>query len=162
MIWVTVSSRSCFSWLYRASPSLAAKNIINLISVLTIWWCPCVEFILGGSKITADGNFSHEIKRCLLLGRKAMTNVDSILKSRDITLPTNVHRVTSMVFSVVIWELDNKESWVLKNWCFWTVVLKKTLESPLDCREIQPVNSKRNQSWICTLRTNAVAETPIL
>ena len=61
------------------------------------------DFILGGSKITADGDCSHEIKRCLLLGRKVMTNLDSILKSRDITLPTKVHLVKAMVFPVVVW-----------------------------------------------------------
>ena len=91
----------------------------------------------GGSKITADGKCSHEIKRCLLLGRKVMTNLDSILKSRDITLPTKVHQVKAMDFPsshIWMWELDYKESWVLKNWCFWTVVLEKTLESPLDAR----------------------------
>ena len=100
-------------------------------------------FILGGSKITADGECSHEIKRRLLHGRKVMTNLDSILKSRDITLPTKVRLVKAMVFScghVWMWELDCEESWALKNWCFWTVVLKKTLESPLDCKEIQPVH----------------------
>ena len=90
MIWATVSSRSCFCWLYRASPSFAAENIINLILVLTIWWCPCVE-----------------------------------------------------------------ESWELKNWCFWTVVLEKTLESPLDCKEIQPVHSKGDQSWVFFGRNDA-------
>ena len=73
-----------------------------------------------------------------------MTNLDSILKSRDITLPTKVHLVKAVVFPVVlwIWELDYKESWALKNWFFWTVVLEKTLESPLDCKEIQPVHPK--------------------
>ena len=78
------------------------------------------DFIFGGSKITADGDCSHEIKRCLLLGRKVMTNLDSILKSRDITLPTKVCLVKAMVFSsgqVWMWELDYKESWALKNWC---------------------------------------------
>ena len=100
------------------------------------------DFILGGSKITADGDCSHEIKRCLLLGRKVMTTLDSILKSRDITLPTEVRLVEAMVFPVVMWELDYKESWALKNWCFWIVVLEKTLESPLDCKEIQPVHPK--------------------
>ena len=107
------------------------------------------DFIFLRSKITADGDCSHEIKRRLLLGRKAMTNLDSILKSRNITLPTKVCLVKAMVFSscqVWMWELDYKESWVLKNWCFWTVVLKKTLESSLDCKEIQPVNPKGNQS----------------
>ena len=89
-----------------------------------------------GSKITADGDSSHEIKRCLLLQRKVMINLDSILKSRNITLPTKVCLVKTMVSSsyVWMWELDYKESWAPKNWCFSTVVLEKTLESPLDCR----------------------------
>ena len=118
------------------------------------------DFILGGSKITADGDCSHEIKRCLLLGRKIMTNLDSILKSRDIPLPTNVHLVKAMVFPCHVWMLDHKESWALKNWCFWTVVLEKTLESPLDSREIQPVHPKGHQYWIFIGRTDAEAETP--
>ena len=123
------------------------------------------DFIFLGSKITADGDYSHEIKRRLLLERKAMINLDSILKSRDITLPTKVHLVKAMVFPVVTypwWELDHKEVWAPKNWCFWTVVLEKTLESPLDCKEIQPVHPKRDQSWMFIGRTDAEAETPIL
>ena len=122
------------------------------------------NFIFLGSKITADGDWSHEIKRCLLLGRKVMTNRDSIFKSRDITLPTKVHLVKAMVFPVLMYgcELDYKESWVPKNWCFWTVVLEKTLESPLDCKEIQPVHPKGDQSWIFTGRAYAEAETLIL
>ena len=124
------------------------------------------EFILGCSKITADGDGSHEIKRCLLLGRKVMTNLDNILKSRDMTLQTKVHLVKAIVFlssgHVWMWELDYKESWLPKNWCFWTMVLEKTLESPLDCKEIQPVHPKGNQSWIFIRRTDAEAETPIL
>ena len=161
-----------------------------------------------------------EIKRCLLLGRKAVTNLDSILKSRDMTLPTEVHLVKAMFFSsshVWILELDHKESWTPKNWCFWTyksrffaiiqsevskkerhyfankglyiesygfssshvwmweldhkqgrasknwyfwtVVLEKTLESPLDYKEIKPVHPKGNQSWIFIGRTDAEAET---
>ena len=121
-----------------------------------------VTHILG-SKITADGDCSHEIKRCLFLGRKTMTNLDSILKSRDITLPTKVCLVKAISSSHVwMWELDYKESWVPKNWCFWTVVLEKTLESPLDHKEIQPVNPQGNHSWIFTERTDAEAETPIL
>ena len=118
------------------------------------------DFILVGSKITAD-----EIKRCLLLGRKAMTNLDSILKSRDITLPTRVHLVKAMIFSpghVWMWELDYKETWVPKNWCCWTVVLEKTFESPLDGKDIKPIHPKGNQSWIFTGRTDAEPETPIL
>ena len=89
-----------------------------------------------------------------------MTNLHSILKSRDITLPTNVKIVKGMVFSshVWIWELDYKEDWALKNWCFWTVVLEKTLESPLDCKEIKPVNLKGNQPWIFIGRTDAEGE----
>ena len=100
-----------------------------------------------------------------LFGRKIMTNLDNILKSKDITLPTKVHLVKAMVFSsshVWMWELDYKESWVPKNWCFWTVVLEKTLKSPLDCKEIQPVHPKGNQPWIFTGRTDAEVEAPIL
>ena len=123
------------------------------------------DFIFLGSKITEDGDCSHEIKRCLLLGRKVMTNLDSIIKSRDIILPTKVHLVKAMGFSsshIQMWELDYEESWALKNWCFWTVVLEKTLESPLDCKEIQPVHSEGDQSWVFIGRTDAEAETPII
>ena len=122
------------------------------------------DFIFFGSKITADGDCSHEIKRRLLLGRKAMTNLDSMLKSRDITLPTKVHLVKAMVFPVVMYgcETWSKESWVSKNWCFWTVVLEKSLENLLDCKEIQPVHPKGNQSWIFIGRTDAEPEAPIL
>ena len=123
-------------------------------SPITLWEIDgetVADFILGGSKIPADGDLIHEIKRCLLLGRKVMTNLDSILKSRDITLPTKVRLVYGFSSSHVwMWELDCEESWTLKNWCFWTVVLEKTLESPLDCKEIKPVHPKRNQSWIFT------------
>ena len=118
------------------------------------------DFILGGSKTTAD----DEIKRHLLLGRKAMTNLESIFKRRDITLSTKVCLVNT-VFSnshVWMWELDYKECWAPKNWCFWTVVLEKTLESPLNCKEIQPVHAKGNQSWIFIGRTDAEAETTVL
>ena len=108
---------------------------------------------------------SHETKRRSLLGRKAATKLDSLLKSRDITLPTKVHLIKAMVFSsshARMWELDCKESWVPENWCFWTVVLGKSLESPLNCKEIQPVHPKGNQSWVFIGRTDAEAETPIL
>ena len=123
------------------------------------------DFIFGGSKITADGDCSHKIKRRLLLGGKVMTNLDSILKSRDITLPTKVCLVKGMVFPLVMYGC---ESWPVKKaecqkiWCSWTVVLEKTLESPLDCREIQPVHPKGDQSWVFIGRTDAEAETPIL
>ena len=119
----------------------------------------------GGSKTTADGDCSHEIKRCLLLGRKVMTNLDSILKSRDIHYFVNKGPSSQGYgFSsshVWMWELDYEEGWAPKNWCFWTVVLEKTLESPLDCKEIQPVHPKVDQSWVFIGRTDVEAETPI-
>ena len=124
-----------------------------------------VRLYLGGSKITADGDYSHEIKRRLLLGWKVMSNLDSILKSRDITLPTKVHLVKTMVFPMVMYGCESwtvKKSWALKNWWSCTVVLEKTLASPLDCKEIQPVHPKGDQSWVFTGRTDAEAETPIL
>ena len=123
------------------------------------------DFIFLGSKITADGDCSHEIKTRLLLGRKVMTNLDSIFKSRDITLPTTVRLVKVVGFPVVMYGC---ESWTVekaerrRNWCFGTAVLEKTLESPLDCKEIQPVRPKGDQSWIFIGRTDAEAETPIL
>ena len=107
------------------------------------------DFIFLGSKITADGDSSHEIKRHLLLGRKVMSNLDSTLKSRDF-FANKGPSSQGYDFSsghVWMWELDYKESWAQKNWCFWTVVLEKTLESPLDCKEIQPVHPKGDQSW---------------
>ena len=116
-------------------------------------------------KITADGDCSHAIKRHLPFRGKVMTNLDSILKSRDITLPTKVCVVKTLLFSsshVWVWELDYKESWAPRYWCFWTMVLEKTLESPLDCKEIQPVHPKGNQSWIFIGRTDAEAGAPIL
>ena len=121
-------------------------------------------YLFESSKITADGDCSHEIKRHLLLERKVMTNLNSILKIRDITLPAKVHLVKALVFPVVMYgcELGYKESWAPKNLCFWTVVLEKTLESPLDCKESQPVHPKGKQSWIFIGRTDAEAETPIL
>ena len=122
------------------------------------------DFILGGSKITTDGDCSHQIKRRLLLGRKVMTNLDSIFKSRDITLPSKVCLVKAIVFPVVMYGC---ESWTVKKaepktWCFWTVVLEKTLESPLDSKDIQPVHPEGGQSWVFIGRNDAKAETPIL
>ena len=120
------------------------------------------DFIFLGSKITADGDCSHKIKRCLLLGRKPMTNLDSILKSRHY-FANKGPSSQSYSFSsshVLMWELAYKESWALKNWYFSTVMLVKTLESPLDCK-IKPVNPKRNQSWIFIAKTDSEAETPI-
>ena len=131
------------------------KTKIMASSPITLWqidWETMEtvrDFIFLGSKITADDDCSREIKRHLLFGRKAMTSLDSILKSRDITLPTKFS-CQSYVFSsshVWMWELDYKESWELKSWCFWTVVLEKTL-SPLNWKELKPVHPKGSQSWI--------------
>ena len=128
-------------------------------------WKQWLTLFLGGSKITVDGDCSHEIKRYLLLGRKAMTNVDSILKKQRRYFANRSPSSQSYCFShshVQIWELDYKEGWVQKNWCFWTVMLEKTLESPLDCKEIQPVYPKGDQSWVFIGRTDVEAETSIL
>ena len=124
-------------------------------------WKQCQDFIFGGSKITADGDCSHEIKRRLLLGRKVMTNLDSIQKQRHY-FANKGPSSQGYGFSsghVWIWELDYKESWASKNWCFWTVVLEKTLASPLDSKEIQPIHPKGDQSWIFIGRTHVEAET---
>ena len=129
------------------------KTKIMASSPITSWqidgetMATVTDFIFLGSHITADGDCSHEIKQRLLLGRKSMTNLDSILKSRDITLLSSQGSGFS---SRHVWmsELDCEEGWAPKNWCFWTVVLEKTPESPLDCKEIKPVNPKGNQSWI--------------
>ena len=122
------------------------------------------DFIFLGSKITADGDHSHEIKRRLLLGRKVMTNIDSILKSRDITLPTKVCLVKAMVFPVVMYGCDG---WTIKKAEHWRIdafelMLEKTLESPLDCKKIQPVHPIGFQSWVFIERSDVEAETPIL
>ena len=123
------------------------------------------DFIFGGSKITVDGNCSHEIKRHLLLGRKVMTKLDSLLKSRDITLPTKVRLVKAMVFRVVMYGC---ESWTIKKaecgridafelWC-WI----RLLRVPLDCKESQPVHPKGDHSWVFIGRTDVETEIPIL
>ena len=94
-----------------------------------------------------------------------MKNLDSILKSRDIALSTKIRLVKAMVFSsghVWMWALDCEEGWEPKNWCFWTVVLEKTLESPLDCKEIQPVHPEGDQSWVFIGRNDTEAQTPVL
>ena len=123
-----------------------------------------LQTIFLSSKITADGDCSHEIKRCLLLGRKTMTNLDNILKSRHYFVNKGPSSQSYGLSSsnVWMWEFSYKESWAPKNRCFWTVVLEKTLESPLDCKEIKTVNPQGNQSWIFIGRTDAEAETPIL
>ena len=123
---------------------------------LTLFW--------GGSKITADGDCIHEIKRHLLLGRKVITNLDSILKSRDVTMLTKVCLVKATVFPVVMY---GWESWTVKKahcwrmdafrlWCW------RRLESPLDCKGVQPVYSKRDQTWVFIGKTDDEAETPML
>ena len=119
------------------------------------------EFIFLGSKITADGDCSDEIKRHLLLRRKVMTNLDNILKSRDITLSTKVHLVKAMVFPAAMYGC---ESWTIKKAEHRRIDAfeLKTLESPLDCKEIQPVHSKGDQSWVFIGGTDVEAETPIL
>ena len=138
--------------------------------VIMVWWLRVLVPLTdtGGFNvtysITANGDCRHEIKRCLLLGRKVMTNLDSILKSR-LYFTNKGPSSQNYGFScghVWMWELDYKESWEPKNWCFWTVVLEKTLESLLDSKEIQPIHPKGNQSWVFIGRTDAEAETPIL
>ena len=127
-------------------------------------WKQWQTFFWGAPK-SLQSDCSHEIKRCLLFGRKVMTNLDSILKSRDITMLTKVCLVKAMVFPLVIYGC---ESWTVKkaeqpkNWCFWTVMLEKTLESLLDCKEIQPVHSEGDQPWDFFGRNDANAETLIL
>ena len=117
----------------------------------------------GGSKITSDGDCSHEIKKFLLFG-KVMTKQYSILKSRDISLPTKVHLVKTMVFLVAMYgcELDYKESWASDNSCFWTVVLEKTLERPLELQGDLTSPSKGDQFWVFIGGTYVAAETSIL
>ena len=118
-----------------------------------------------GSKITSHGDRSHEVRRCLLLGRKATTNLDSVLESRDITLLTKVHNSEGYGLPsghTQLWELDCKEGGVPKNWCLWTAVLEKTPESPVDCKEIKPVDLKGSRCWILNGRTDAEVETPLI
>ena len=128
-------------------------------------WKQWLTLFLGGSKLTVDGDCSHEIKRHLLLGSKVMTNLDSIFKSRDITLPTKVHLVKAMVFPAVMYGC---ESWTVKKaerrridafelWCW-----RRLLRVPLDCKETQPVHPKGDQSWVFIGRTDVEAETPVL
>ena len=146
------------------------KTKIMASSLITSWQIDgqtvetVADFIFLGSKITADGDCCHEIKRHLLLGRKVMTNLDSILKSRhyfaDKGLSCQGYGFSSS--HVWMWEVDYEESWAQKNWCFWTMVLEKTLKSPLDCKEVQPVHPKGDQSWVFIGRSDVEIETPIL
>ena len=143
------------------------KTRIMAFSPITSWQIDgetmetVTDFIFLGSKITADSDCSHEIERCFLLERKAMTNLDSLLQSRDITNKGPSSQSCGFSSSHVwVWELDHKEGWVLKNWCFWTVVLEKTLESSLGLQGDPTNNPKGDQPWIFIGRTDA--EAPIL
>ena len=122
--------------------------------LILFFWAPkSLQMVIAAMKL-----------RHLLLGRKVMTNLDSTLKSRDITLSTKVRLIKAMVFfsgHVWMWEFDYNKSWAQKNGCFWTVLLEKTLESPLDCKEIQPVHPKGDQSWVFIGGTDVEDETPI-
>ena len=140
------------------------KTKIMVSGPITLWQIDgetVTDFIFGGSKITADGDCSHEIKRRLLLRRKVMNNLGSVLKSRDITLPTKVHLVKALVFPVVMYGYEN---WTIKKaergiidafeqWCW-----RRLLRGPLDCKKIKAVNPKGNQSWVFTGRTDVEAE----
>ena len=134
------------------------KRKIMAFSPITSWQIDgetmetVTDFNFLDSKIIGDGACSHEIKRHLLLGRKAMTSLDSIFKSRHYLADTGPYSQSHVFSSYVwMWELDWKESWAPKNGCFWTMMLEKTLESPLDSKEIKPFSPKGNQSWIYSL-----------
>ena len=148
-----------YSHLLKNFPQFLVIHIVKGFGIVNK-----AEVVFWGSKIPADGDGSHEIKRHLLLRRKVMTNLDSIFKSRDITLPTKVHPVKAMIFPVVMYGCEN---WTMKKaecrridafdlWCWWRLL------SPLDCKEIQPVHPKGDQSWVFIGRTDAEAETPTL
>ena len=162
MAWVIKPRFTWFPWHWKPKHGIWSHHFManKWETVETV-----IDLSFGGSTITTDGGWSHETKIHLLIGSKLMTNADSILKSRDITLPKKGPSRLSYGFSsshVWMWELDYKESLVSKNWCFWTVVLEKTLESPFDYKETQPVHPKGNQSWILIGRTDVEAEAPVL
>ena len=145
--------------LYQIKLTIQILVVVRFYTKPVKWpfkWWPSLHLILS---VPTTLGFKNS------LGIWKYPNLDSILKSRDITLSTKVHLDKAMAFPVVtlwIWELDYKESWAPKNWCFWTMVLEKTLESPLDCKEIQLVHPKGDQSWILIGSTDVEAETPIL
>ena len=138
--------------------SLVVRTVKNLPAMQETWVQSLGQKdpLEKGMATHSSVDCSHEIKRHLLLGWKAMTNLDSILKSRDTTLPTQVHIVKAMVFhsNVWMWELDCREDWLPKNWCSRLMVLEKALESPSDCKEVKPVDPKENQPWIFIGRTD--------
>ena len=146
------------------------KTKIMASSLITSWEIDgetvetVADFILGGSKITADGDCSHEIKT-LTPWKESYNQPRQHIKKHRHYFANEGPSSQGYGFSsshVWMWELDYKESWELKNWCFWTVVLEKTLESPLDCREIHPVHSKGDQSLVFIRRTDVEAEAPVL
>ena len=141
------------------------KTNIMASSPITSWQMEMVtDFIFLGSKITEDGDCSHEIKRHLAPWKRSYDQPRQLIKKQRHCCTNNDPYSQSYGFSsshIWMWELDYKESWVQKNWCFWTVVLEKTLESPMDSKEIQPVHPKGDQSWIFIGRTDVEAETPI-
>ena len=153
--WAVMTWKARITSCYEQAPSTLPKEESSMgqaengrpgLQKQCRWWC------------------SHEIKRCLILGRKAITNLESILKSRDYFANKGLSSHSYGFSSSHVWmlELDYKESWVPKNWCFWTVALEKTLESPLESKEIRPVHPKGNQSWIFIGRPDTEAEAPIL
>ena len=155
---LTRSKHLLISWLQSPSSVILEPKKRKSLTVSTFPPSICHEvmgpdamiLVFLGSKIIADSDCNHEIRRRLLLGRKAMTNQDCIKEQKHYFANKGSHN-QSYGFSgshIWMWELDYKESWVPKNWCFWTVVLEKALESPLDCRKIKPVNPKGIQSWI--------------
>ena len=156
--WIVVLEKTLESPLDSKDNKPAAKSRQSCLTL-----CHPVDGSPLGSPI--PGILQARTLEWVAISFSNMTNLDSILKSRDITLPTKVHLFNQGYgFSsshVWMWELDYKESWVLKNWCFWTVVLDKTLDSPLDCKEIQAVHPKGNQPWIFIGRTDAEAEAAI-
>ena len=153
-------------WAFLALPFFGIGIKTDLFQSRGHWWvfqiCWHIECSTFTASSTSIWNSSTGIPSPPLVLFIVMSNLDRILKGRDITLPTKFCLVKAMIFLVVMygcWEMNHKESWVLKNWCFWTVVFEKTLESPLDCKEIQPIHPRLNQSWILIGRTDA--EVPI-
>ena len=138
----------CLSFCHIASFSLVFIGLCSVYNTVLVSHVQLNELVVYPL---------HEIKRHLHLGRKSMTNLGSILKSRDVTLLTKVCVVKAMVFTVIMWQLDRKEGWELMNWCFQIMVLEKTSKSPLDSKRIKPVNRKGNQPWLLIGRTDAEA-----
>ena len=164
----SVVSDSATPWITACQTSLSITNSRSLLwshHFMANKWGNSERLYFGGSKITADGDCSHEINRCLLLGRKLMTNLDSILKSRDITLPTKVCLVKAMVFTVVMygcesWTIRKSERWRIDAFELW--YWRRLLRIPGTARRSNQVHPKGNQSWIFIGRTDVEAETPIL